>query len=94
MIQAQWYSIRAWQVDGTKENLERPGTWRSQRGNNGTVLGGVQIHQTFHFQKFHISQFLWCTEPSKTIHYWLTGIIMAGSLQYRMIVWRVWNTTE
>ena len=52
MIQAQWYSIRAWQVDGTKENLERPGTWRSQRGNNGTVLGGVQIHQTFHFQNF------------------------------------------
>ena len=85
MIQAV-VCIMAWQVHRTKEHLERPGTWRSQRGNSGTILGNVQNPADFPLSKFHISQYLQYTEPSKTIHYWLTGTIMAGGLQYRMIV--------
>ena len=87
MIQAQWYSIRAWQVDGTKENLERPGTWRSHRGNNGTVLGGSKSTK---LSTFKISHFK-IPVVHKTIqdHPLLADRHHYGwKLQCRMTVWR------
>ena len=84
----------AWQVHRTKEHLERPGTWRSQRGNSGTILGNVQNPSNFPLSKSYSSQYLQYTEPqdhpllADRHHYGWRFTVQDDS------VWRVWDTTE